>query len=85
MLLDFHRDILHEKERRISKELLDIALDKLCYLRLPVDAVLHLFVKVEEKVRRLDVSIEQSLKSLNKPSALRISILFQVIFLWTTG
>lgn len=85
MLLDFHGDILHEQERRISKELLDIALDKLCYLSLPVDVVLHLFVEVEEKVRRLDVSIEQCLKSLNKPTALRTSVLSMAIFLWTTS
>lgn len=81
MLLDFHGDILHKQERRISKEFLDIALDKLCYLRLPVDVILHLFVKVEEEVRRLDISIEQCLKSLNKSSALRISVLFQAIFI----
>lgn len=85
MLNDFHCDILHEQEWGVSKELLDIALNKLCYFCLSVDIVLHLFVKVEEEVRRLDVSIEQCLKSLSKYFALRISALFMAIFLWTTS
>ena len=82
MLLDFHSDILHEQERRVSEELLDIALDKLVYIRLPIDVVLHLFIKIVEKVRKLDVPIEQCLKSLSKLTVLRISVIFLVIFPW---
>lgn len=79
MLLDFYCDILHEQEMRVFKGLLSMALDKFDYSCLSVDDVLHLFVNVEENVRRVVNSIEKCLKILTRYFH-RLSALFESFF-----